>query len=60
MQPSLYWATIYNVIAIPAGAVYLSLLLRLWSECGAVVNYVLLLRREVPSARVQARAPRHG
>jgi Cu2+-exporting ATPase len=61
MKQNLFWAAIYNVVAIPVadGALYPSLGLMLRPEFGAlamsassitVVSNGLLLRREVPSA----------
>jgi Cu2+-exporting ATPase len=62
MKQNLFWAAIYNLIAIPiaAGVLYPSLGLMLPPEVGAlamsassitVVSNALLLRREVPAAR---------
>ena len=62
MQQNLFWAAIYNVIAIPvaAGALYPAFGLMLRPEFGAlamsassitVVSNALLLRREVPTPR---------
>jgi Cu2+-exporting ATPase len=64
MRQNLFWAAIYNVVAIPiaAGVLYPSLGLMLRPEFGAlamsassitVVSNALLLRREVPAATEQ-------
>jgi Cu2+-exporting ATPase len=67
MKQNLFWAAIYNVIAIPvaAGVLYPSLGLMLRPEFGAlamsassitVVSNALLLRREVPAPGAAALA----
>jgi P-type Cu2+ transporter len=65
MKQNLFWAAIYNVIAIPiaAGALFSAFGLMLRPEFGAlamsassitVVSNALLLRREVPTTRTSA------
>jgi Cu2+-exporting ATPase len=74
MKQNLFWAAIYNLVAIPvaAGVLYPAFGLMLRPEFGAlamsassitVVANALLLRREVPSAissPSQGLVPRHG
>ena len=71
MRQNLFWAAIYNVIAIPvaAGILYPAFGILLRPEFGAlamsassitVVSNALLLRREVPAQASPAPGPAHG
>jgi Cu2+-exporting ATPase len=71
MRQNLFWAAIYNVIAIPvaAGILYPAFGILLRPEFGAlamsassitVVSNALLLRREIPAPASASPGPAHG